>query len=323
MSGPPSTLLLVRQALRLALVDVPVGAPVAAAVSGGADSLALAAGLAAERPGAGVALVVDHGLQPGSERVAADAATACAGLGLEARVLDGRALAAPHPGRPDAPATSGHGGPEGRARGLRHALLQRASDDLGGAPVLLGHTRDDQAEQVVLGLARGAGARSLAGMPARRGRLRRPLLGLPRSVTRAVCADLGLVPWDDPHNDDERFARVRVRRRLLPLWEELLGPGVGEALVRSAAQLREDADALEGWARAVRTDEVAALAALPAAVRARALKGWAEEACGRSLTAAHVRALRALVEDWHGQGPVGLPGGGSVVRTGGRLAFAP
>lgn len=267
-----------------------------AAVSGGADSLALAVALAFERPGSG-AVVVDHGLQAGSAEVAAKAAAQCAGLGLAARVLtSGDAL-------PD------HGGPEGRARELRYALL----DQLDGT-VLLGHTRDDQAETVLLGLIRGSGSRAVSGMAPVRGRYRRPLLDVPRSLTRQACAEAGLEPWEDPHNDDPSYTRVVVRRLLD-------GLDIGDGLARTARLLREDADALDALARP--EDDVLRLAALPPALRSRSLKLWAEGASGRAVTSAHVDALRALVDDWHGQGAVALPGGGRAERTGGRLAFTP
>ena len=139
------------------------------------------------------------------------------------------------------------GGPEAAARTARYAALQ--SEAAGRqATIWLGHTLDDQAESVLLGLARGSGPRSLAGMAARTGRLVRPLLGLRRSVTEQACAELDLDPWRDPHNDDPRFARVRVRRTVLPTLEAELGPGVAEALARTAALVRDDADLLDGLA---------------------------------------------------------------------------
>ena len=185
---------------------------------------------------------------------------------------------------------------------------------MSGAVVLLGHTRDDQAESVLLGLVRGSGARALSGMAPVRGRYRRPFLDLPRSLVRQACVEAGLEPWEDPHNDDPAYTRVGVRKLLADL-------DVTEGLARSAALLREDADALD--ALAVVTDDVAELAAQLPAVRARSLKRWAEQQCGRPVTSAHVAALRALVEDWRGQGPVALPGGGTASRRGGRLAFTP
>ena len=299
MTGPPAATAAVRVAVRRALGDLDPAAVVLAAVSGGADSLALAAALAHERPGS-AALVVDHGLQPGSEAVAQTAVGQCRGLGLDARAVRVRV----------------DGAGEGPARTARLAALEAT-----GAVVLLGHTLDDQAETVLLGLARGAGARALAGMAAVRGSFRRPLLDLSRATVRAACAEAGLLPWSDPHNADPAYARVRVRTVVLPGLEAALGPGVAAALARTAAQLREDADALD--ALVVETDEVAVLAALPAALRARSLKRWAEGGCGHPVTAAHVAALRALVECWSGQGPVALPGGTRVRRAAGRLAFGP
>jgi tRNA(Ile)-lysidine synthase len=232
--------------------------------------------------------------------VAAKAAAQCAGLGLTARVLTARPQRRERQG-------AGGAGPEGDARALRYALL----DTVAGT-VLLGHTQDDQAETVLLGALRGSGARALSGMAPVRGRYRRPLLDLSRATTRAACLEAGLEPWDDPHNDDLGFRRVRFRALLAELPKE--------GLARTARLLREDADALD--ALAAPEDDVPALLALPAALRSRALKLWAERQCGAPVTSAHVDALRALVEDWHGQGAVALPGGGRASRTGGRLAFS-
>ncbi len=302
MTGPPHETAAVRLAVRAHLPD----GPVAAAVSGGADSLALAAALAHERPGA-YALVVDHALQPGSAQVAGRAAEQCRGLGLRAEVL----TAAP---------TQGCDGPEAGARAARYALLDQAVGRLGLGAVLLGHTLDDQAETVLLGLARGSGARALAGMAAVRGHYRRPLLGLTRATTLAATTQAGLEAWQDPHNADPAYARVRVRTALAGLGDAL-GPGLPAALARSARLLREDADALDALTPDLPAEpEVAQLGALLPPVRARALKRWAEREGGQALAAVHVDGLRALVERWHGQGPVALPGGAAVVREQGRLA---
>ncbi|MGQ7295242.1 tRNA lysidine(34) synthetase TilS [Quadrisphaera sp. KR29] len=331
MTGPAPAVAAVRRAVRGACADLPAGALVLVACSGGADSLALAAaagwlaapggrGRAAWRAGA---VVVDHGLQPGSAQAAERAAAACRDLGLDPVLLEA------------VDAAGGPGGPEASARRARLDALERAAQRTGAAAVLLGHTRDDQAEQVLLGLARGSGARSLAGMPARRGALRRPLLGLPRTTTRAACAALGLRPWEDPANTDPAFARSRVRAAALPVLEGQLGPGVAEALARTADQLREDAEVLEALAadllarcRGARpTDglDAAALAAAPAALRRRALRAAALEAGAArpDLTREHVLALDALVVGWRGQGPVQLPGLVEARRTCGRLRLAP
>ena len=309
MTGPPAATAAVRVAVRRSLVDV--DGPVFAAVSGGADSLALAAALAFERPGSG-AVIVDHGLQDGSHEVAAKAAAQCSGLGLGAQVLTAFAGDRPCSDTVDLPPIGGEvrgGGPEARARSLRYALL----DQVDGS-VLLGHTRDDQAETVLLGLVRGSGARALAGMAPARGRYLRPLLDVSRATTRQACLEAGLEPWEDPHNSDPSYTRVKVRRLLD-------GLDLTDGLARSARLLREDADTLD--ALATPSDEVDRLEAMPPALRSRSLKLWAEQECGHRLLSAHVEALRALVEDWHGQGPVALPGGGRVTRVEGRLAFGP
>jgi tRNA(Ile)-lysidine synthase len=288
---------------------------VAVAVSGGVDSLALAAATAYVAPKLGLrphGLVVDHGLQPGSAEVAARAATTLTELGLaDVRVLPVQ--------------VTGPGGMEAAARNARYTAL-RAALPAPDALVLLGHTLDDQAETVLLGLGRGSGPRSIAGMRALDPPWARPLLGVPRVTTVAACERLGLRPWADPHNVDPRFTRVRLRTEVLPLLEDVLAGGVADALVRTAAQLREDTDALDVWAasaRAAVTDEdgvdVAGLAALPAAVRRRVLRGWLLAGGVRELTDAHLRAADDLVGHWHGQGGTWLPGGLVVRRAHGRL----
>jgi tRNA(Ile)-lysidine synthase len=323
MTGPPAATAAMRVAVRRSLADVT--GPVAAAVSGGADSLALAAALAFERPGS-FAFVVDHGLQDGSAGVAERAVEQCRGLGLQAEVMSRTTAPAVASESGVAAATapsdaSGGGGPESRARELRYRMLSALAARHGVDAVLLGHTLDDQAETVLLGLARGSGARALAGMPAERGIFRRPLLGLPREVTAKACAEAGLVPWADPHNEDPSFARVRVRSRVLPVLEAELGSGVAEALARSASQLREDADALDALTPELPDEpSCAELAVLLPGIRARALKRYAERLAGTAVTSVHVDALRALVEQWSGQGPVDLPGGVSIRRTEGRLS---
>jgi tRNA(Ile)-lysidine synthase len=320
MTGPPAATAAVRVAVRRVLAEIT--GPVAAAVSGGADSLALAAALAFERPGS-FAFVVDHGLQAGSAEVAARAADQCRGLKLTAHVLSAASRSSgipPGPDRVSSPKILDGAGPEASARALRYELLETAAGQHGVHVVLLGHTLDDQAETVLLGLARGSGGRALAGMAAARGIFRRPLLGIDRATTRVACAEAGLTPWEDPHNVDTSFARPRVRDRVLPVLEQELGPGTAAALARTARQLREDADALDAMTPAL-PDEPSCeeLAGLPAALRARALKCWAERLTGRAMSSVQVDALRALVEDWSGQGPVDVPGGVRIRRTDGRL----
>ena len=317
--GPVPVVAAIRRAVREQIDDLEPGALVLAACSGGADSLALAAALAVEAPRRRLlagAITVDHGLTADSAQQAARVLTQVRELGLvvaeSVRVI-----------------VAGPGGPEAAARRARYAALESAAVRLGAVAVLLGHTRDDQAETVLLGLARGAGARSLAGMPTRRGPLRRPLLELSRATTVAACAAEGLQAWFDPHNGDPAYARVRVRQRALPVLEETLGPGVTAALARTADLLRADADALDAIAadahrQALAVDgslDAAVLARLPTAVRTRVLRAAALAAGspGGALSAVHVSALDALVTDWHGQQAVALPGSLAGVRRSGRL----
>jgi tRNA(Ile)-lysidine synthase len=305
----PATLQVVRA------VEAVLDEPALVACSGGPDSLALAAASAivGDRRRTPVrAAVVDHGLQPGSAEIAASVATTVAGLGLHAEVLAVRVAA--------------DGGPESAARDARYAALEAAA---GESLVLLGHTLDDQAETVLLGLARGSGSRSLAGMPARRGHFVRPLLGLRAAVTRQACAELGVEPWLDPHNRERRFARVRVREQVLPVLEAELGPGIAEALARSADLVRADADLLdelaarEGTRLAATTGEgveldAVGLASLPPALRGRVLRDWLRASGASDLAETHIAAADALVVDWHGQRWTEAPGV-RVVRSDGRL----
>jgi tRNA(Ile)-lysidine synthase len=298
---------------------------VAVGVSGGADSLALAAATAyvAQRLDLRVhGLIVDHGLQAESAKVAEDAAATLRKLGIDAvRVLS--------------VSVGTDGGPEAAARRSRYAAL-RAALPASDALVLLGHTLDDQAETVLLGLGRGSGPRSISGMRPLDPPWGRPFLGISRAVTVAACARLGLVPWADPHNVDPRFTRVRLRTEVLPLLEDVLNGGVAAALARTAAQLREDTEALDEWADRVLADipdelpndipdelphelSVATLVDLPAAIRRRVLRRWLLAANVRELTDAQLRSVDELVDVWRGQGGVWLPGGLVVRRAHGRL----
>jgi tRNA(Ile)-lysidine synthase len=306
----------VRRAVRTLLDNATPGSGrLAVAVSGGADSLALAAAtaqLAGRRELTLHGLVVDHRLQPGSADVVARAAKQLVAMGFpEVRVLEVD--------------VRGPGGPEAAARTARYAAL-RAALPAPDSLVLLGHTRDDQAETVLLGLGRGSGARSIAGMRPLDPPWARPLLDVPRSVTAQACADLGLDPWQDPHNADPGFARVRLRHEVLPLLEDVLQGGVAKALARTATQLREDAEALDAIAAPVldraRRDgalDVAELENEPPAVRRRVLRRWLLDAGAAELTDGHLRAADALIGEWHGQGGVWLPGGLEVSRAHGRL----
>jgi len=311
--------LAVGRAVRDSLADLDDDALVLVACSGGADSLALADAARRVRARVG-AVVVDHGLQGGSAVVAERTADWLRSQGLD-------------PVEVVAVEVGAQGGPENAAREARYAALHEAQQRHCAAAVLLGHTLDDQAETVLLGLARGSGTRSLAGMPAVRGPFRRPLLGLRRALVRAAVPD-GAPVVDDPHNDDRRYARVRVRHDVLPVLERELGPGVAEALARTASLARDDADLLDQQAAeafSAMTDGddsslgAAAVGALPAALRSRVVRRWlvAGGVPAGALGAEHVERVLALVTRWKGQGAVALPGGVDAARSYGRLTLRP
>ena len=320
MTGPASAVAATRLAVRTELAQLPPDSVVLVGCSGGPDSLALAGAVVFEAPKRGIkaaGLVVDHRLQPESSQVAESAATQCRALGLDP--VEVQTVRVPRDGS----------GPEGAARSARYRALENTADRLGAAAVFIGHTRDDQAEQVLLGLARGSGSRSLSGMPRRRGLFVRPFITLGRAETEAACAAYELQPWRDPHNEDPTFARVRARGFMRALENEL-GPGIAAALARSAEMLREDADYLEDQARDVRPSlgdgpwSAPALLALPRALRTRVWRLLAVEAgCGAGqLTAAHVESLDALLTSWHGQGPLSLPGYVQASRRGDLVTVA-
>jgi len=304
--GPHPAVAQVRSAVRAALTDC--SPTVFVACSGGADSLALAAALAFEAPRAGVdagLVTIDHGLQAGSVEQARRVLEIGYELGLD-------------PVEMISVTVDGAGGPEAAARQARYDALG-ALATAWDADVLLGHTLDDQAETVLLGLGRGSGPRSIAGMRLRAGRYVRPLLGVRRSVTEAACTALGLEPWQDPHNADPGYQRVRLRTEVLPLIEDVLQGGVVEALARTASLVQDDLDALDQLAVDHRGVGVAELADLSRALRTRVLRTWALSFGVTELSAERLAAVDALITDWHGQGPIDLPGGVRVSRVSGRL----
>lgn len=322
----------VRLAVRSALAGLSPDATVVVALSGGADSLALVAATAFEARSRGIQVMsatIDHGLQDGSADAAAAAVEKAEALGIQGM---SRRVQVGSPGNSSGAA----GGPEGAARDARYVALRQIAAEYRAHAVLLGHTLDDQAETVLLGLARGSGAASLQGMaPARTdddGTLwLRPMLGVRRDVTRAFCAASDLTPWDDPHNLEDRFARVRVRERVLPVLEAELGPGIAEALARTAEQLREDAEAFDDMIHETIEDivehaeagisvSVAALAANPAALRNRIIRLVALSEFGASLTRTQTVEVARLITDWSGQGPIDLPGC-TAAREHGRIVF--
>ncbi len=317
----------VRRGVRRALVPLSSGQTVLVACSGGPDSLALLAATVFEAHKVGLRVVgvtVDHGLQSGSEAQAARTVEQMALLGADetatakVTVNDPTGL-----------------GPEAAARRARYAALDQATRHFGASVVLLGHTRDDQAETVLLGLARGSGGRSLAGMRRAFESYRRPLLDVPRADTVTACQVEGIDFWDDPHNHDPGYARVRVRERILPALEDQLGPGVAASLARTADQLRADTELLDQIAEQRLYElrpygdrgplPVEVLAEEPVAIRRRLLRlaALAAGAPAAELLHEHIVALDSLITDWHGQKWVDLPGHLHGVRRENGLSIEP
>jgi tRNA(Ile)-lysidine synthase len=286
--------------------------------SGGADSMALAAALLKEVGSAKIIpVVVDHGLQKESAEIAAQTVSKLKAMGF-AEVATARANVEVSDGL------------EASARRARYQIFNQFIDAYKPKYFMLAHTLNDQAESVLLGLARGSGARSLSGMAVENNIFVRPLLKITRSQTVAACVEAGIEVWIDPHNSDERFARVRVRQNLLPIFEEKLGPGVTEALARTADLLRDDADALDDFANQffAQVDptsiEIADLARLPKAIRTRVLRLAIYKAGAPSgmLSADHIAQAEALISQWHGQGEVSLPGNVKLSRNSGRITLS-
>ena len=310
----------IRNAVREQLQRCEAGDCILVAVSGGADSLALAyATLIESAPLAirAVAVTIDHQLQEKSADQATKVEKQLRAMGYQDVVVAEVKV-------------SLESGLEAGARSARYEALQRVAIEKSAVKVLLGHTRDDQAESVLLGLARGSGTRSLSGMAIENGIYLRPLLSLTRAQTEEACTEAGIEYWNDPHNENREFSRVRVRREVLPVMEEQIGPGIAAALARSAALLRDDADALDAIASAEisrhnLTDlACSALEHLPRAIRTRILRSaiYAAGSPSGSISADHIGAVEALVTSWHGQGLVSLPGGVKVERISGRLSLS-
>jgi len=289
-------------------------------VSGGADSMALAIGTLLEAKSAGieaVAIIVDHQLQEGSHQVATDTREKLLGLGFETvEVVPVDVVISD--------------GMESSARRARFLAFEAAIAKYQPDFFFLAHTKNDQAESVLLGLARGSGTRSLSGIAQVNGEFIRPLLEVDREITELACQENGIAPWEDPHNSDPHYARVRVRKQILPLLESTLGPGIVDALARSSTILREDADALDLLANQIYASvdpanlDVEELERLPKALRIRLLRLsiYGLGAPDGSLSADHLAPVEALITNWHGQGEISLPGGVKVERISGRLSLS-
>jgi tRNA(Ile)-lysidine synthase len=292
--------------------------PVLFGCSGGADSMALAVALFIERSNTKVIpIVIDHGLQEGSAQITSQTIERLKQIGFT-QVESARAQVTMTDGL------------EASARRARYQLFNQFIETYQPKYFLLAHTLNDQAENVLLGLARGSGARSLSGMAVKNNIFVRPLLKISRELTTAACSEARIEIWSDPHNEDLRFTRVRVRKNLLPIIEDNLGPGITEALVRSADLLRDDADALDGFAAEYFNQadpfnlDVKELERLPKAITTRVLRLaiYKAGAPAGSLSAEHISAAQALISDWHGQKEVSLPGNVKLLRNSGRITLS-
>ena len=310
----------IRLAVRSELEDIAAGDSVLVAASGGADSSALAAALLLECKTKSIkviALIIDHGLQKNSADVTHETKRTLTKIGYENIEIR----------RVSVEITDGL---EASARRARYQALNDVANSHNAVAVFLGHTKDDQAETVLLGLSRGSGSRSLSGMAARVDRYRRPLLSITRAQTEAACEEAGIKFWQDPHNQSMEFTRVRVREVVLPTMEKEIGPGISDALARSAKLLRDDADALDYLSEEIFSKlepaslEISKLESQPRAIRTRILRKaiYLAGAPQGSLSAEHIEPVEALITAWKGQGPISLPGGVTVARISGRLSLS-
>jgi tRNA(Ile)-lysidine synthase len=274
------------------------------AVSGGPDSMALALAAGFELPKLGVnfsAGIVNHNLQPESGEVAQATAERLRALGVASKILDIRV-------------PRGKAGPEALARKARYEALESHRQELGADYIVLGHNLDDQAESVLLGLTRGSGLKSIAGMRFLDGLLVRPFLGIEKAVLTKACDDAGVQYWIDPHNQDSAFTRVRIRK-LMQTIEAELGPGVNLALARTASLATEADDYLSIQARELIATArleagyaVSVLSSAHAAVLHKALQLLCLDSGAQSVSHSQVMSVAELISNWHGQKPLSLSG---------------
>jgi tRNA(Ile)-lysidine synthase len=302
---PPSVL---TNSVEKFLKDVSPGDKVLVACSGGSDSLALAwtVQFVAKKSEIFVsALVIDHQLFAESNQVAKDAVAKLKLLGIQEVVIKSVEV----PKSPD--------GIEAAAREVRYQALKEFAQEIAATQIYLGHTLEDQVETVLMRLTRGSGARSLQGMSERNGFFVRPFLHIPRNAVRESLNLINIKAWEDPMNYSDMFLRSKIRNNLLPVLAEVLGVRAFEAIDRTATQIRDDNQALDLICQDVMTlnhietrAEVSVLEMQPKAIRSRIIRSMALNAGApaASLANSHIEAINQLVENWHGQGEVALPG---------------
>ncbi|MEY8209536.1 tRNA lysidine(34) synthetase TilS [Corynebacterium sp. MNWGS58] len=353
----------VRTALRDALnrqgiTGENTSAAVILAVSGGPDSLALAAAAAAEKLPAHV-VSVDHQLQAGSREVSDNAIAQVRRWGLSGEVVAvdlGVAAGAATTSEPEysEPNHSATGNLEAAAR---HARYRALCEVAGQRPILVAHTGDDQAETLLLGLLRGKAAAMAENSDYQGHTIVRPLLNIRRADTVGACRELGVDAWDDPHNSQDAFRRVAIRQHVLPLLDEIVGGDATAPLQQAANLLRDDDTYLQTLAHTALTESVAAenshrerehhreqhrdqrqhrdqhqqprhqkpprltIATLgPAPVARRAIAAFLHQH-GARVNASVLAAIMALIDDWHGQGAVSVGNGLELARQAGTLVL--
>jgi|LakMenEpi03Aug12_release.lakeMendotaPanAssembly.Ray.scaffolds.fasta_scaffold00050_41 tRNA(Ile)-lysidine synthase len=309
----------VQQAIDQALTDY-VGRDVIVACSGGPDSMSLAVNafeLSRRRDWSVTCVVVDHQWHSNSGENAKQVKNTLLRLGIEQVEVVQVGISA-------------QSNKESVARDLRYSALLEFSNKLNNAPVLLGHTKEDQVETVLMRLVRGSGARSLAGIPTKRDVYLRPLMHLSKEVVHAALSD-SVPTISDPANSDENFLRVRVRNKVIPTLKTELGADVIDGLYRTAELLRVDADYLDKLAEKALSEVIQAgqldiklLQDEDPAIRTRVIQMWLldNHVPSSSLQSVHIWAVDELVSKWHGQKEVDLPGGFEVRRDSGRLIIS-
>ncbi len=315
---PPS---LLTNSVEKFLSKVQPGERVLVACSGGADSLALAwvVQFVAKKKEIFVsALIVDHQLSPESNEVAQAAKVKLSVLAIsDTKIIK-------------VEVSNNSEGIEAAAREVRYEALKNYGNEINAQMIFLGHTLEDQVETVLMRLTRGSGARSLQGMAEINGKFVRPFLHISRAIVRDSLSIINLTAWEDPMNYSEKFLRSKVRNQLLPKLKEVLGESVFEAIDRTATALRVDNAALDLITQEVlalnsieTSCSVEILQAQPQAIRNRIIRVMMLNAGvpAASLANAHIEAVNQLINNWHGQGEVALPGKLWVSRSKNQIAI--
>lgn len=293
-----------RMLIREAIKSLPPESIPVIALSGGADSMALAK--IARMENVSHCHIVDHGIQQVTAQVADETAEIVSGWGMTVEISRVNVGSA--------------GGVESAARDARYEALLSNPNHV----VLLAHTRRDQAETVLMGLGRGSGSRSLQGMKAvsHNGRVLRPFLDLTRADMEAICEGFGISFWNDPHNESSDYRRVRVRNELLPLMEDVMDGGVEASLVRTAESLQDDNDFLDSMVESAYTADCTTLFGMHRAMRRRIIREFLHRngVDTSRIMYSHIVSVERLVIAWSGQKYVAVPGHRIYRRNGELIA---